>query len=195
MSFRFFLVLVVVAGILYSGYWLYRNTSALRDRSTADKKPFSFAKVQLWWWTLVIISCYALVYGITGQFWELNSTCLALLGIGIGTAGGGSVLDSQDLANPAVPERHQDEESEGLFRDILSDETGVSLPRFQALAFNVVYGLAFTITAITRATGQGTEGAFMDFGESGLTLMGVSAAAYLAAKSQENKPAPAPPAA
>lgn len=84
--------------------------------------------------------------------------------------------------------RHQDVESEGFVRDILSDDHGVSVHRFQTVVFNLIFGVYF-VTAFLRS-GATT---FPVFSEIEWSLLGISSSAYLYLKSTENRAAtPAP---
>ncbi len=38
---------------LLCAYRFFTDKNALRDDSTADSKPYSFSRVQLWWWTVL----------------------------------------------------------------------------------------------------------------------------------------------
>lgn len=178
------LVLLLVTGI----YLLWDN-NALRDTSTQcdGEKPYSFARVQLWWWTLVILGCYLGMYAHTGKYWELNATCLILLGISTATTVSGSLVDTRQIEDPKVI-RGQDTPSQGFLKDILSDEQGVSMHRFQALVFNVAFGASFVISVFSEPG----KGEFPVFDEFTLGLMGISSATYVAMKTNENKPGTIP---
>lgn len=71
-------ILIVLAGI-----YLSFTTNIIRDESTAEKKPYSLARTQLKWWTIIILPCFCIKFG-----WDmtkvpvLDATLLALLGIG-----------------------------------------------------------------------------------------------------------------
>jgi hypothetical protein len=161
--------------------WMLRHPSALRDESTANPSPFSFARVQLWWWTSVIVPSWFVVWAQHGTFWPLNETCLALLGIGGATAVAGRMIDAREGADPSLVRHQNAAASQGFFNDILSDENGVSVHRFQCLVFNLAYALSFALT-----TFQPGQSAFPSFDGSTLALLGVSAGAYIAIKSTEN---------
>jgi hypothetical protein len=65
--------------------------------------------------------------------------------------------------------------SQGLLRDILSDESGVSFHRFQMAAWTVVLGFIF-VNAVYR------DLAMPDFSATMLGLMGISAGTYIGFK-------------
>ena len=157
------------------------RTEILKDKceGTLEKKPYSFARTQLMWWTLIIICTYIHYYGAFRMIQELNDTCLILLGISLGTTATARIIDNTDINRGLL--RHQDtNESLGFFTDILSDENGISVHRFQALVFNFIFGVIFVIEYF-----QDSE--FTVFGDTELTLMGISSAAYVGLKLNENQ--------
>ena len=174
-----------LALLLLTGIYLLWDHGALRDTSVQcdGEKPYSFSRVQLWWWTLVILGSYLGVYALTGKYWDLNTTCLILLGISTATTVSGALVDTRQIEDPKIT-RSQDNPSQGFLKDILSDEQGVSMHRFQALIFNAAFGFTFIVTVFSD-TGAGH---FPIFDEITLSLMGVSSATYLAMKTNENKP-------
>jgi hypothetical protein len=174
---------IAIAVLLGSGAWMIWHPSALRDDSTQTPKPFSYSRVQLLFWTLVILSCWAGEWGESGQFWQLNETCLALLGIGGATTLAGRMIDARDAADARVERQQNLEASKGFFEDILSDGQGVSVHRFQGLAFNIAYALSFALQ-----TFQAGAKKFPDFEGSTLALLGISAGTYVALKATENRP-------
>jgi hypothetical protein len=168
-----------------AGVWLFLNATALRDESTQLPRPYSLSRVQLAWWTLIVLGAYLGVYAWKGEFWQLNGTCLALLGVGAGTSVAGRIIDTRQ--QEALSYRHQDAApSQGLFSDILSDENGSSVHRFQTVAFNIVYGVSFVVS-----TFQGAEAtAFPTFDSTTLLLLGVSSSVYIAVKPNETNAVP-----
>lgn len=165
--------------------YLIKDQSSIRD---ILKIPYSFARTQLVWWTFIIIACLSVSFGITGTLPGLTDPgLLVLLGLSAGTTTGGTIIDNHDIQKAARSRksdnfvRHQDEGSEGFFTDILSDSNGISIHRFQAFVFNLLYGLIFILGFIdTSGTG------FVHFDEFTLALLGISSAGYLTLKSQEN---------
>lgn len=169
------------------------DKNALRDDSSAVPKPYSLARVQLWFWTVVILGSWILTYGICHEIWALNGTCLTLLGISGLTTSAGRIIDNRDARDPGTagpnPER-----SAGFFADILSDERGLSVHRFQLLSFNLMFGTAFLTDVFSKLD----DGKFPSFDPQSLTLLGLSSGTYVAIKSMEKQsaaPASAPPAA
>src|SRR4029453_8633754 len=168
---------IFLAGTVY----LSVGSNLLRDTSTARQRPFSFSRVQLTWWILIIAYCCLHGYAENFELPALTETCLALLGIGIGTTTVAHVLDDRQrvTSERRGMEVIQDRESEGFLTDILSDDNGVSVHRLQALIFNVIYGVAF-VTYFLRNNGN-----FEEFGVMQYAVLGLSNVGYLGLKALE----------
>jgi hypothetical protein len=164
-------------------FLLATRSNLLRDASTAARRSFSFARVQLLWWVLIIAFCFLHAYGQTFELPAITLTCLSLLGVGIGTTTVAQVIDARQrrMADIHGIARIQDSESQGFFTDILSDENGLSVHRLQALVFNVIYGVAF-FTHFVRTD------AFEEYGLFQYAVLGMSNVAYLGLKALENDP-------
>lgn len=182
----------IVAGVgeglfLLGVAWFGAATEALRDESAAKKKPYSFARVQLLFWTAVVIGSWLLVWALNGTFWDFNGTCLTLLGISGATTIAARVIDSRDISDPEI-RRHQDDTkgSKGFFRDILSDDKGPSIHRYQSLVFNVAFAFWFVLETVESSSG----GVFPEFAPTTLALLTFSSGTYLAIKATENQAAP-----
>lgn len=165
-----------------------KKSGLLRDTSTAEKKPFSFSRVQMAWWSIIILSAFASVICLTFKIPSLDNSTLILLGIGIATTGIGRTVDVSDMT--LQRERGQDLESEGFWLDLLSDKDGASISRFQAIAFNIVFGIWF-ITLVSHGLGQVpiiVEKVIPSLEPNHLILLGLGSGGYLAVKTTENKP-------
>jgi hypothetical protein len=173
-------ILYVVAVVALSIF-----SDILRDQSNAPRKPYSLARTQLMWWTLVIGLCVILYCGESGAVPGITGTVLVLLGIGAATTFSARIIDARQrdaaVASGSIL-LHQDHVSDGFFTDILSDESGLSVPRFQSFVFNGIFGLSFLYTFC--ATSQ-----FPNYSPEALALLGISSAGYVGVKALENKPA------
>jgi hypothetical protein len=170
---------VLPIGILLCGLYLSFTTNILKDSSQNPNKPYSFSKTQLIWWSLIIICCYSAYFGINGKVATLDQSILILLGISLGTTTAARMIDVNEIQNRIS--RHQDQNNAKSFLpNILSDKEGISVPRFQSLCFNLVFGLIFITTFLSDNT-------FYQFGTIELTLLGISSAGYVGMKSTENK--------
>jgi hypothetical protein len=118
----------------------------------------------------------------------LNST-LILLGISSGTTVAARVIDVGDSANPNTS-RHQDTgKSQSFLLDLLSDENGVSIHRFQTVVFNITFGVWFLVEVATHLsdTGVSADKVMPDINTNNLILLGLSSATYAGLKISENK--------
>lgn len=165
--------------VVFSGLYLAFKTEILKDQSALQNKPFSFARTQLLWWTLIILCCFSIYYGVNGSIGQLNRSSLILLGISLGTTTAAKIIDNTEISNNVI--RHQDKVlRKGFFNNIISDENGISIHRFQALIFNLIFGLIFIIEFSINYM-------YAEFGNLELGLMGISSAAYVGLKMNENR--------
>jgi len=149
-------------------------------------KPFSLARTQLAVWT-VVISCTYIYLGLITHFSltdiAIDTTILSLMGISAGTAAVGSVMDS---SNPS--QQGAQYPSDNFLMDILSDQNGVNIHRFQNVIWTVVAVLLFL-----------SKVRYMDCGElptldsTLIALTGISSATYLGLKANENNKPAIPP--
>jgi hypothetical protein len=181
--------------------WLFLKSAMCRDESfdsnsqlrPLKERPFSYSRVQLCWWSLIILVCYWYFFMRYGVLLPLTSTIAFLLGGPIAVFVFGRTIDNTQIKtnNEEVPTRHQDtEKSQGFFIDILSDDTGISIHRLQAALFNVIYGIGFISYFLNSIQTQ--KYPFIQFETWQFALLGISAAGYLAIKANENPDATKP---
>jgi hypothetical protein len=186
MSPQLIFCIVLAAFILLVAYFDVRF-NMLRDASTANKRPYSFARVQLTWWTVIILSAFISILISKGQapvFWQ---STLILLGISSATTAAGSVIDNS--SDPSNPTRSQNQPSDNFFLDILSDNNGISIPRFQTVVFNLVFGIWFICTVFYYLQNPPANISMIipDISSNNLILLGLSSGTYAALKTGENK--------
>ncbi len=147
-------------------------------------RPFSLSRTQLAVWTTVIVSSYLYLTFCTGQGLDclsaglkLNTTVLVLLGISVGTTVAASAID-QNQKN-TQQDRHQSEPSSGFLMDIMSDENGVSIHRFQNIVWTVVCMLIYIYKVYNCQQ-------LPDLDPTLIGLTGISNAAYVTVKIKEN---------
>lgn len=169
-------ILIIAVAIILCIY-----SELIKDISYQSNKPYSFSRTQTIWWTLIIACSFSAYYGMNGVMLNINSSSLILLGISLGTVTTAKIIDNTDVDKNI--RRHQDLKSRGFFIDILSDENGVSVHRFQALVFNLIFGIIYIVEFINTNT-------YAEFGKLELTLMGISAAFFVSTKAVENKKVP-----
>ena len=173
-------LMILVAGIVLIFDFKY---GALRDSgdATITNKPFSLARVQLTWWTIIIFSAFAACIFVKQQLPNLDPSLLVLLGISGATTLGGAVMDSKGGMVASLSQ------SNGFFADILNNG---DIHRLQALLFNSAVGVWFVFQVgknlITPLTDTFTINLVLpDIPNYTLGLLGISSALYLGMKNQE----------
>ena len=175
---RFFLFLVVFIIILYLLILLARKSEILRDsgqKPETSERSYSLARTQMAFWFLLVISSYLFIWVITWEDNSVSDSILALIGISAGTALGATAID----VRTGKPGEAPISPKENFFKDILSDENGISLHRFQMVSWTIVLGIIF-ISSVYRNL------AMPEFSGTLLTLMGISSGTYLGFKIPEN---------
>lgn len=172
----------------------------LKDNSTALKRPYSWSRVQLAWWTVIILSSFITILITYNEAPTLTTSTVILLGISAATMAVARTIDVSDATSPATVAPTPAHEGSNLVLDILSDQNGVSIHRFQTVVFNFVFGCWFIVTVLEHLHNLpdgGINAIMPDFADTNLVLLGVSSATYAALKTTEKKPTvkPAGPAA
>jgi hypothetical protein len=217
MIYQFWLPFVLLTALIL---FFDRRYGTLRDTSSATSPPYSWARVQLAWWTVIILSSLiAIVWKdmqVTppGNLPTLHYSTLVLLGISTSTIAIARSIDMNDV-NTVGAARHQNQRRQGLFTDIISDQDGISIHRLQTVIFNALFGIWFIgsviynlqaypnkdICALYAAGSQAAANCKLvplDYimpvvADNNLILLGLSGATYAAMKTTENKmPASAP---
>jgi len=153
----------------------------LKDSSNIKDKPYSLSRTQLAFWTLILLISIVYIWMRTSELIEITDTVLVLLGISLGTNIAGRLIDNSDIINPQIKKRHQNENSgKSFFINICSDRSGLSIHRFQNVAFSLIIGIYFLFEVFTLNT-------IPDLNTNLLILMGISSGGYLTIKTGENK--------
>lgn len=185
------LALLIVFGAIY----LSVKTKILKDVCVIDPEvgiveTFSFSRTQGLWWTTIIGACFVIGFGMKGKVIELNATCLVLLAIGVGTTAIANVIDNntavEDIANHSIPPTNvppKPRKPTNFFTQILSDSTGITVYRYQALIFNLIFSIVFLSVFFENMAENIME--FPVFEKETLGLMGISATTYLGMKATE----------
>lgn len=178
--------------------WLASHSDLLRDSGPAPalpaRRPFSLSRTQMAFWSTLILAGYIVIWLITGDLDTITESLLGLMGISAGTALGGALIDNNKnqpnpvpaqpaagaapAAAPAPVPPPAPAVSEGFLRDILSDDRGISLHRFQMAVWTVVLGIIFIATAYNTLR-------MPEFSATLLGLMGISSGTYLGFKLPE----------
>src|SRR5262249_33211362 len=111
---------------------------------------------------------------------SINKTALVLMGIFAGTAVASTMIDKKEI-NDNLP-RHQNSPSEGFFIDILSDDSGISLHRFQNFVWTVIAMVIYVYKVSMIRTGC----ILPELSDTLLALTGISSATYLVLRAREN---------
>lgn len=219
MIYQFWLPFILLTALIL---FFDRRFGTLRDISVANPQPYSWARVQLAWWTVIILSSLiAIVWrdiqvSPPGNLPTLHYSTLILLGISAATITIARSIDMNDV-NTQGNVRHQNQPKQGFLTDIISDQDGVSIHRLQTIVFNALFGIWFigSVTHNLQAylqAGQdicaiyaaGTQDAAncklipLDYimpvvTDNNLMLLGLSGATYAAMKTTENKLAASAP--
>lgn len=144
-----------------------------------QKVPFSLAKTQTAFWTLLISGAYLMITVVTTALPPIPTGLLGLLGISVANGVFSQVLNQSQPDATAPWSQSNAQESRGWWADVLTENAGVSLSRLQFLVFNLIAGLYFVYYVSTRW-------AFYDFGSDILALISISSAGFLANKNFEN---------
>jgi hypothetical protein len=182
----FWAVFIVLTVVIYI---FDRRYGMLRDNSTATPKPFSFARVQLAWWMIIIITSAVSILISRGVMPTFDTSTLYLLGISSATTIGATLIDISDQTNPNMTVLGQNMQGKDLFMDILSDKNGINMHRFQTVIFNTVFGVWFVIYVLNHIGDAGTvvDKIIPVVTPNNLILLGVSSGLYTALKTTENK--------
>ncbi|WP_440134804.1 hypothetical protein [Chitinophaga sancti] len=206
MNAQFIYLLVFILGVVMA-IWMQKRFCILCDASNIDPKPFSYARLQLLWWTFIILVSFISILAATGKMPTFDTSTLLLLGIGALTTASARIVDVADDNKykeavtdtneedvNALQKNSKDMKSEGFWLDILSDKTGISIPRFQAVVFNLFFGIWFIWRTVInlQAAGFASSDEIIDkimpiIPINNLILLGISAGTYVALKSSENK--------
>ena len=188
--------------------WLARHTALLRYRgdgiAEGERAPYSLARFQLAFWGLLVIAAYIFIWMITGELDTITGSVLALLGIGSGTALGAAMIDqgkdekkeaAESAAAAAVtaapaetaattpaaaPKPVKPVTTRGFLKDVLSDESGISIHRLQLFVWTLVLGIIFCTVVYGNLE-------MPQFSNTLLGLMGISSGTYLGLKVPETK--------
>jgi len=182
------LALLIIFGAIYLSY----STKILKDPEVDHPQygkieMYSFARTQGLWWTTLIGACFVIGFGAKGEVIDLNPTCLVLLSIGVGTTAIGGIIDTpkddDNVTDGVIPQNIFKKRIPHFLRDILSDSTGITVYRYQALIFNLIFSVVFLVEFLENISKNEME--FPVFENETLGLMGISAATYLGMKANE----------
>jgi hypothetical protein len=144
--------------------------------------PYSLARTQLAFWTLVVVFSLIFVWFNTDTLGYITNTAIILLGISGGTSVIAKIIDVSHK-NPdklmSAADFKDGHKSKGLLTDIMSDEKGISVHRFQLVLFTVGLGVYFIWHVIYYLQ-------MPEYSSTLLLLIGVSNTTYAGLKINEN---------
>ena len=154
------------------------RTPLLRDSNGKENDaPFSLARHQMAFWTVVVVGSYVYIAMVTGDISVTNETALALIGISGATGLVAGSIDQRRRSNG----NHKPLIHENWFEDLLSDDNGVSIHRLQVLIWTLVLGF-FYILEVYQSL------AMPEFDVTQLGLLGISSGLYVGFKFPEPAP-------
>ena len=147
---------------------------------------------------MIVICCYIALWSDSGVLVQLTADTLILIGISAGTAAAAQTIDNNHEIKKAATAQADNEESsteeadektekpkvyekQGFIFQILSDDHGISIQRFQSVVFTFFIGVFFVFEVITKFQ-------MPDLDPGILGLMGISSATYAGLKTGEAKP-------
>ena len=154
------------------------RTPLLRDSNgEGNEAPFSLARHQMAFWTVVVVGSYVYIAMVTGGISAPNTTALALIGISGATGLVAGSVDHRRRSNG----KHRPLRHENWFEDLLSDRNGVSIHRLQILIWTLVLGFFFILEVYQSL-------AMPEFDVTQLGLLGISSGLYVGFKFPEPAP-------
>ncbi len=178
---------IAFVGLLAIVVYCDRKYSMLRDISTSVRKPYSFARVQLAWWSVIILASLISIVASHNGIPTFDSSTLVLLGISSATIAAARTIDISEVKDHI--ERTQNDGGEWFLLDIISDAEGASIHRLQAVIFNLTFGCWF-IAAVTNNLvhyAANIDSIIPAVSQNDLILLGLSSGVYAALKTSENK--------
>jgi hypothetical protein len=171
--FYFCIALTVLLFVLF--HIVAYKSDLLRDAGTGPstgRKPYSLSRTQMALWFFIVIVSFLLLWVETGRIDTMPFSVVIMLGISAVTALGAAVIDTNG-ATGMLPEGSDD-----FIFDILSDDHGVCIHRFQMSGWTIVLAVVFIYTVFTELR-------MPEFDSSILLLMGISSGTYLGYKIPE----------
>lgn len=185
-NWRWWLAAVVIVATLSVAFCgLAMHTTLLMERYTtpagALAHRFSLAKVQLALWFFVIFSAFLVIWLVTNNVDTLNSSILSTLSISAGTALGDTFVKASGPTTATGVVRGDNADAflapswtaRRFVRELLSDDEGCSIARFQMLAWTIALVIVFLVDVFDDLQ-------MPVFGPELLYLLGLSTGTYVA---------------
>lgn len=185
-NWRWLLAAVLIVAVLSLAFCgLAAHTTLLMERCKtpggALLHRFSIAKVQLALWFFVIFGAFLVIWLVTGNVDTLNSSILSTLSISAGTALGDTFVKASGPTTATAALQGGDIDTfmaprwttRRFMRELLSDDEGCSIARFQMLAWTVALVVVFLADVFDDLQ-------MPVFGPELLYLLGLSTGTYVA---------------
>ncbi len=177
---------------LLRDFMLFSDTVKVVDSYGADPSnevlrheiPYSLARTQLAFWTLIVVFSLIFIWFNTDTLGYITTTAITLLGISGGTSVVAKIIDvshknaAQTNTLISAQQFKDSYKSKGLLTDIMSDEKGISVHRFQLVLFTIGLGIYFIWHVIYYLQ-------MPDYSTTLLLLIGVSNTTYAGLKINE----------
>lgn len=187
LNFMYLVVIIICLATVLMLVIMFMTDLLLDPSTVAIIRSYSLSRTQLAVWTFTIFCSLIYVWGgknyLLDESVALSTTTLALMGISCSVMIIGKLIDNADMKNVAlgrIAGRHQDNGRQGFLWDILSDENGIGIHRFQHVLFTLLLMICF-IVAVWQT------GKMPDFNETWLIMAVISSAGYLGVKLNENR--------
>ncbi|MEC7755266.1 MAG: hypothetical protein VYB44_14655 [Bacteroidota bacterium] len=174
----------IILLIIFVFFSLVRKNYFLKG---INSTKYSLSRVQLAWWTMIVICCYIALWSDSGILVPLSGDTLILIGISAGTAAAAQTIDiskmrtlEQSGATAQAQTKEPIHKNQTFLFQVLSDENGINIQRFQSVVFTFFIGIFFVFEVITKFE-------MPDLDSGILGLMGISSATYAGLKTNEGK--------
>jgi hypothetical protein len=198
---------IIFIALVLAVIYCNRKYCMLKDTSIPNFQPYSWSRVQLAWWSIIVLTSFITILIGKGAAPELNQSTVILIGISAATIAAARVIDTSDQSPVTLIAA---DKKPNFFRDIISDDSGPNIHRFQTVVFNLAFGVYFiwyvlnhinlssaqicdlyankpTMTDVFKnCIDQSLNYIMPDIQPNNLILLGLSSATYAALKITEN---------
>ncbi|MDB6019252.1 MAG: hypothetical protein JWR19_3741, partial [Pedosphaera sp.] len=187
---------LAVLGVLFLLFILlaiYSDILKTPETDAEGRHLYSLSRTQAAFWLFITAFSFVFIWVVTCDVTTLNGSVLALIGISAGTYVAATILERRPSDSPTTAATVETKADPGnvvgkvvnevqklrlidlFLKDILSDEKGISVPRFQIFAWTIILGIIFLVSVINELS-------MPEFNGTLLALMGISSATYVGAK-------------
>ncbi len=183
-----FSIALAIGTFLMILFLALKHKNLLKEQKSDNKlsPPYSFSRVQLLLWTLIICPAFCLNWGFSEKHTPfINDDALILLGIVSGVTLTSGIISNVKINNNKlakdvinITSLKMNLESSNFFSDILKDDDGnFSIPRLQNLVFTMAFLGIFIVSFLANWKME-----YPDFDSKAYVLMGITSSTYLIGK-------------